>query len=110
MRESRGSEAIIYVVGNKRDLDSERQNDSIQKIREIVEQQKLPYIEASAKSGEGVAELFGMVVEKLVSLQGNGETVREGNDDGEGKAGNGAKAVALRKSEKQGQQARGFCC
>lgn len=47
----------------------EKNVKSVEEIRKIAELQKLPYAEVSAKNGEAVDELFGLVVEKLGHLQ-----------------------------------------
>ena len=57
MREVRGEEALIMIVGNKCDLEGERAVDQSlaqSKIKELG----LNYMEVSAKSGQNIKEFF----------------------------------------------------
>ena len=57
VREVRGEEALIMIVGNKSDLDSERaveNNLASSKISELG----LTYMEVSAKTGQNIKEFF----------------------------------------------------
>ena len=57
VREVRGEEALIMIVGNKSDLDGQRaveQNLASSKINELG----LTYMEVSAKTGTNIKEFF----------------------------------------------------
>lgn len=69
VRESRGNEAIIYIVGNKTDLEPQRRHDSVTRAKDVAKQQNIPYFEVSAKSGDGINELFTEVTDKLLTCQ-----------------------------------------
>lgn len=69
VRESRGNEAIIYLVGNKMDLEGQRRADSVARAKDVAKQQNIPYFEVSAKSGEGINEMFSEVTDKLLTCQ-----------------------------------------
>jgi GTPase SAR1 family protein len=43
VRESRGSDAIIYLVGNKTDLEPQRRTDSVSRVKDVAKQQNIPY-------------------------------------------------------------------
>ena len=64
VRESRGQEAMIFLVGNKSDI-AEREVSKKQ-LEEYAEKNRYPYIEVSAKSGSNIALLFRKISEKLI--------------------------------------------
>jgi GTPase SAR1 family protein len=43
VRESRGSDALIYIVGNKIDLDQQRRSESVSRVQEVASQQGITY-------------------------------------------------------------------
>jgi small GTP-binding protein len=51
------SNALILLVGNKKDLEAQRQVGAEQ-ARDFAERHKLDYLETSAKSGQNVSETF----------------------------------------------------
>lgn len=63
------SEAIFYIVGNKIDLPQEQQTiDSIRASRKQEELSAASYFACSAKSGEGVDEIFYVVAKDISKL------------------------------------------
>lgn len=66
IRESRGSDAVIYVVGNKKDLEADKVAESVERVKQTAEQQHLSYHEVSAKTGEGIQELYSVIIDRLV--------------------------------------------
>jgi len=54
----------IVLVGNKKDLVEERQV-SFERANLFAASRNLPYVEVSAKSGEGIEDLFQMICQKL---------------------------------------------
>lgn len=56
-------EALLVIVGSKKDLESEVK---IQEIRDFAAKVNCIYAETSAKTGEGVEELFQLIVGQLV--------------------------------------------
>lgn len=54
-------------MGNKTDLEAQRRTDSVSRAKEVAKQQNLPYFEVSAKSGEGINEMFSEVTDKLLT-------------------------------------------
>ena len=66
VRESRGSEAIIYLVGNKNDLGEQRNAASVEIAKTIANQQGIKYHEVSAKTADGINELFTEITARLL--------------------------------------------
>ncbi len=56
VRESRGQDAMIFLVGNKTDI-TERELTK-KEIEEYADKNRYPYLEVSAKSGSNIALLF----------------------------------------------------
>jgi small GTP-binding protein len=63
--------AFILLVGNKTDLDADRQVGADQ-ARDFAEQNKLDYIETSAKSGQNVTETFTRLAFQIARLISQG--------------------------------------
>lgn len=64
VRESRGQDAMIFLVGNKSDI-AEREVAK-KEIEEYAEKNRYLYVEVSAKSGSNIALLFRKISEKLI--------------------------------------------
>ena len=64
VRESRGHDAMIFLVGNKSDI-AEREV-SKKELEEYAEKNRYPYIEVSAKNGNNIHLLFRKISEKLI--------------------------------------------
>ena len=61
-------DAIICLVGNKSDLENERQV-TYDEAKEFADKMKLDYYEVSAKVGYNVALLFESIANKLVKKE-----------------------------------------
>jgi len=57
VRESRGSDTLIFVVGNKLDLETDR-NVNSEKAEAQVKAQGINYYEVSAKTGRNLNDMF----------------------------------------------------
>ena len=81
VREIRNSNAdcAVVAVGNKIDL-SDRREISTEEARAHFEEKGVPYFETSAKTGEGVNELFEAVTQMTICRNNENE---EGTDVGE---------------------------
>ena len=70
IREEVSPKAIIFLIGNKIDLADQRKI-SKEKGIELAEEYKLPFFEASAKSGENVDEVFKALYNKICEVYGD---------------------------------------
>ena len=70
IREEVSQKAIIFLIGNKIDLVDKRKI-SKEKGIELAEEYKLPFFEASAKSGENVDEVFKALYKKISEVYGD---------------------------------------
>ena len=70
IREEDSQKAIIFLIGNKIDLVDKRKI-SKEKGIELAEEYKLPFFEASAKSGENVDEVFKALYKKISEVYGD---------------------------------------
>ena len=70
IREEVSQKAIIFLIGNKIDLVDKRKI-SKEKGIELAEEYKLPFFEASAKSGEKVDEVFKALYKKISEVYGD---------------------------------------
>lgn len=64
VRESRGQDALIFIVGNKSDL-TDREITK-EEAEEYAERNGYPYIEVSAKNGNNIHNLFRKLSERLI--------------------------------------------
>lgn len=64
--------AYILLVGNKGDLESQRQV-GVQQAKDFAEQHKLEYIETSALSGQNVSESFTRLAYGVATRVNNGQ-------------------------------------
>ena len=69
-RDHQSEKAMAILVGNKADLESER-NISQEEIEEFAKKEELQYREVSAKSGDGVMSLFKKVLSVLTEKSKN---------------------------------------
>lgn len=67
VRESRGQDALIFLVGNKSDLTD--REISKKDAEEYAERNRYPYIEVSAKNGSNIHQLFRKLSEKLIEIK-----------------------------------------
>ena len=70
IREEVSQKAIIFLIGNKIDLVDKRKI-SKEKGIELAEEYKLPFFEASAKSGENVDEVFKALYKNISEVYGD---------------------------------------
>ena len=70
IREEVSPKAIIFLIGNKIDL-AEQRKISKEKGEELAEEYKIPFFEASAKSGENVDEVFKALYKKISEVYGD---------------------------------------
>ena len=90
IKEEVSEKAIIFLIGNKIDLEEQRKI-SKEKGVELAEEYKIPFFEASAKSGENVDEVFKALYRKISEVYGDMEKER------------GAKLIKKQKN-------KGKCC
>lgn len=67
VKESRGSDCLIFVVGNKLDLESER-NVNTEKAEAQMKSQGINYYEVSAKTGRNLNETFRSLCSILMNV------------------------------------------
>ena len=70
IKEEVSEKAIIFLIGNKIDLTDNRKI-SKEKGEELAEEYKIPFFEASAKSGENVDEVFKALYKKISEVYGD---------------------------------------
>ena len=70
----------LLMVGNKSDLIDERVVTK-EKIQKFSEQYNIPYFETSAKTGEGIEEMFNTLINKLLLRK----EIRQNDDEDETK-------------------------
>ena len=75
IKEEVSEKAIIFLIGNKIDLEEQRKI-SKEKGVELAEEYKIPFFEASAKSGENVDEVFKALYRKISEVYGDMEKER----------------------------------
>ncbi|KAH8283250.1 hypothetical protein KR044_002899 [Drosophila immigrans] len=70
LKQMRGSEIALIIVGNKTDLEEQRaiEYETAQRYAQTVGAQ---YVETSAKENEGVAELFELLTQLMVEHHGS---------------------------------------
>ena len=59
-------EGLIYIVCNKCDLVDDNSNKLIMKGKQYAEEHKFPFFETSAKTQEGIDDLFNDIARKLI--------------------------------------------
>ena len=72
-------EIIIYLVGNKVDLEENRQI-TIEEAEKYANDKSIPYFEVSAKSGDGIKKLFDDITNDIIDKISNFNE-KEENDD-----------------------------
>ena len=70
IRQEVSPKSIIFLIGNKIDLTDQRKI-SKEQGEELAEEFKIPFFEASAKSGENVDEVFKALYEKIIEAYGD---------------------------------------
>ena len=81
-----GQGAILYIVANKSDMKSEQQV-SVEEAEKWASEKGCIFFVTSAKTGEGISELFKSIAEKLVQTKNKdmtspvGVSISRGNAD-----------------------------
>ena len=70
IREEASSNVIIYIAGNKIDIEDERKIKK-EEGEKLAEELGFPFIETSAKSGININETFDDLVERIDKVHGN---------------------------------------
>ena len=75
IKEEVNEKAILFLIGNKIDMEDQRKIPK-EKGVELAEEFKIPFFEASAKSGENVDEVFKALYNKICEIYGDLERER----------------------------------
>ena len=75
IRQEVSPKSIIFLIGNKIDLTDQRKI-SKEQGEELAEEFKIPFFEASAKSGKNVDEVFKALYNKICEIYGDLERER----------------------------------
>ena len=67
IKEEVNEKAILFLIGNKIDMEDQRKIPK-EKGVELAEEFKIPFFEASAKSGENVDEVFKALYNKICEI------------------------------------------
>ena len=67
---------VIYLVGNKIDMDDERKVKT-EEVQKLAEELGVPFVETSAKSGENIDNIFSDITERIDKEFGNIQKVRK---------------------------------
>ena len=70
IREEASSNVIIYIAGNKVDMEDERKVDR-EDGEKLAEELGFPFVETSAKNGININETFEDLVERIDKVYGN---------------------------------------
>ena len=70
IKEEVNEKAILFLIGNKIDMEDQRKIPK-EKGVELAEEFKIPFFEASAKSGENVDEVFKALYNKICEVYGD---------------------------------------
>ena len=70
IKEEVNEKAILFLIGNKIDMEDQRKIPK-EKGVELAEEFKIPFFEASAKSGENVDEVFKALYNKICEIYGD---------------------------------------
>ena len=78
IREEASKNVVIYIAGNKIDMEEERKVTT-EEGQKLADEYGFPFIETSAKSGINIDETFSDLVEKIDSVYSKLETNTGGN-------------------------------
>ena len=70
IREEASPNVVIYIVGNKIDIEEERKVNKVDG-QSLAEELGFPFVETSAKNGINVTETFEDLVERIDKVYGN---------------------------------------
>ena len=90
IREEAPPNIVIYIVGNKIDIDEERKIKK-EEGQKLADEYGFPFAEASAKSGVNINETFEEIVEKIDNIYSKKDT--EGGEKKTNKLFNGKKKI-----------------
>ena len=77
IKEEVSEKAIIFLIGNKIDM-TDKRKISKEKGEELAEEYKIPFFEASAKTGENVDEVFKALYKKISEVYDDMDRIRGG--------------------------------
>ena len=80
VKEKSEKEYKLLLIGNKKDRDNERQVD-IEAVKEFSKKNKVSFLEVSAKTGEGVENMFNTLVQELLTSTNLGGVNDESDAD-----------------------------
>jgi len=96
VREERGNDVVIMLVGNKSDLQDQRQITTTQG-EEKSKELSVMFMETSAKSGENIKQLFRTVATNLPGMDEQNQRTKEEEEN-----------VNLKKEDKKSEE-QGWC-
>ena len=70
IKEQSSQDIVIYIVGNKTDMEEERKIKT-EEGKKLADEYGFPFIETSAKSGLNINETFEDIVEKIDTIYSN---------------------------------------
>lgn len=112
VKAQREDNVILFLVGNKTDLASQRQV-SVEEAEKKAADYNMTYIETSAKLGHNVKTLFKRVALKLVpdasQDSGSEQNITFGNDNGEDKTTGATPLVNDSSSSSSSSSSSGYC-
>jgi len=73
------NDATLFLVGNKLDLEAERQV-SKEELQNLAHEKGIGYAEVSAKTGTGVNEAFERLVQTMLNTDRYGDSINEDDD------------------------------
>lgn len=94
-----GEECLLYLVGNKSDLESEVSDEQ---CKSLASELDAIYKKVSAKTGEGVQELFETIAERVVELDST-YTKQDSSTSGE-------EAIDIINVNPKGESGKKKCC
>ncbi|KAH8414925.1 hypothetical protein KR215_011039 [Drosophila sulfurigaster] len=97
LKQMRGSEIALIIVGNKTDLEEQRaiEYETAQRYAQTVGAQ---YVETSAKENEGVSELFELLTQLMVEHHGQKQQPNDTNNTHSNSNSNTSNALRLQSS------------
>ena len=76
IHEEISDKVVIYLVGNKIDMDDERKVQT-EEGQKLAEELGVPFVETSTKSGENIDNIFSDITERIDKEFGNIQKVRK---------------------------------
>lgn len=68
LRQLANPNVLIALAGNKADMAAEARDVTVEEARSYAQEQKLMYVETSAKSGMSVSDIFLVLAEKICNV------------------------------------------